>query len=177
MISENARFTPAAYKPEPYLEYGEDGVYFYREGDKRRFTLRVDSFFRQFSPYYSFRLSEYRPSGFDLLWTGEGTVLFSMADKYYYGLVIPAWVDALYSLDPEGQVRWELADGRLHDVEAVAGVSDDLILLVGRGSNRRPLLAAVSPRTGEILWTWNRPLGVRERVSRQWKYFMGMYTS
>jgi len=177
VISENARFTPSAYKPEPYLEYGDDGLYYYREGDRQRFTLRVDDFFRQFSPYYSFSLSEYRPGGFDLLWTGDGLILLSMADKYYYGLVIPAWVDALYRLDENGQVRWELADGRARDVEAVAGVSDDLILVIGRGSNRRPLLAAVSPRTGAILWTWNRPLSVRERISRQWKFFTGMYSS
>jgi outer membrane protein assembly factor BamB len=177
VVNENAPLPKAEWTPEPYLEYAADGVYYYRDGDVRRFTLRVDDFFRQFSPYYSFRLSDYRPGGFDLLWTGDGFLLLNMPDKYYYGLVIPAWVDALYRLDEDGGVRWELADGRLHTVEAVAGVSDDLILIVGRGSNRRPLLAAVSPRTGAVLWTWNRPLSARERISRQWKYFTEMYSS
>jgi hypothetical protein len=159
------------WKVEPSLEYVDDGVYYYRVGDARRFELRVDDFLGRSSPYYSFRPSEYRPGGFDQLSSAEGIILLSMADKYRYGLIITAWVDALYCLDGDGRIRWELADERLRDVEAVAGVDERLILVVGRGANRIPLLAGVSPRTGSIVWTWKRRVSVRERITRQWEYW------
>lgn len=165
-----------ASAPHPYLEAGEGGEFFYREGAARLFPVRVSDYFRQFSPYYSLRLSRYRPSCFSLLWTEGDMLLMSMADKYEYGLVIHSWVDALYRLDRGGRVRWELADGRVRDIESIAAANEDLILIIGRGANRRPVLAAVSPRDGRVLWTWDRRLSFWERWGWARRFWRQMFS-